>query len=121
MPSPANGTGSVLAQGVATTAVTYVYGPITDTNKQVQVKGLVFSNESGTATTVSYGVVKAGKTPGAAGTSQAKSTPIGAAGSTTATIDAEELEDFVLGTGDGIWVQAGANTAVAYVLNGIAY
>lgn len=121
MPSPASGAGSVLAQAVATTSVTYVYGPVGDTNKQVQIKGLVFSNESATATTVSYGVVKAGLTAGAAGTSQSKSTPIAAAGDPKATIDASELEDMVLGYGDAVWVQAGANSAVAYVLDGIVY
>ena len=121
MPNPANGIGSVLAQGVAGTSATAIYGPVQGTNAQVEVRGLVFSNESGAATTISYGVGDSGSTVGAAGTSQGKSVAIGAAGSTTAIIDASEVEEFVLGVGDYVWAQAGAGSAVAYTLNGIVY
>ena len=121
MPNPQNGTGSILAQGVATTSAVVVYGPVAGINQQVEIRGLVFNNESATATTVTYGAGKAGTTAGAAGTSQGKTVPIGAAGATTAIVDATELEEIVLGPGDYVWVQAGANSAVSYMLNGIVY
>ena len=121
MPNVQNGTGRVLAQSVATTAATVIYGPVTGLNQQVEIRALVINNESASATTVSYGVGLAGSTAGAAGTSQGKTVPLGAAGTSTAIIDATELEGIILGVGDYVWVQAGANTAVAYTLDGIVY
>lgn len=108
----------ILAQGVAGTSATAIYGPIQGSNKTIRVKGLVISNESGSARTVSYGAGINGSTPGAAGTSQGKSVALGAAGSTTAIIDAVELEDFELGSGDYVWLSADAGSAIAYVLDG---
>ena len=121
MPNVQNGTGSVLAQGVATTAAVAIYGPLADTNKQVEVRGFVLNNEASSATTITYGLGKAGSTLGAAGTSQGKTVAIGAAGTTTSIIDASELEYMILGYGDYVWVQAGANMSVAYTLDGIVY
>lgn len=120
MPSVQNGTGGVLAQGFVGTSAAALYGPVTNSNQQVELRGVVFSNES-SATTVTYGVGKNGTTVGAAGTSAGKTCPIGAAGSTTSTIDASELELMILGPGDYVWALAGAGTTVAYTINGITY
>ena len=121
MPNPQNGVGAILSQGFTGTTVATIYGPIAGQNQQVELRGVVFSNESGTATTVTYGVGRAGTTVGAAGTSAGKIVPIGAAGSTTAIIDATELECFVLGGGDYLWALAGAGSAVACTVSGIVY
>jgi hypothetical protein len=121
MPSPANGTGGVLNQGYVATSAGYLYGPVGSGNQQVELRGVVFSNESASATTVTYGVGKSGTTVGAAGTSSGKTAPIGAAGATSSTIDASELEYMILGPGDYVWASAAAGTAVAFTVDGIVY
>ena len=121
MPNVQNGSGGILAQGFVGTSAAAFYGPVAGTNAQVEIRGLVFSNESASATTVTYGVGKSGATVGAAGTSAGKTVALGAAGATTAIADATELEQFVLGAGDYVWASAGAATAVAATLSAIVY
>ena len=121
MPSVQNGTGGVLAQGTVAASAGYLYGPVAGGNQQVELRGVVFSNESASATTVTYGVGKSGATVGAAGSSAGKSQPVGAAGSSTATLDASELELMILGPGDYIWALAGTGSVVGYTINGIVY
>lgn len=121
MPNIQNGTGSILAQGFVGTSAGYVYGPVAGSNAQVEIRGLVFSNESSSARTVTYGVGKSGATLGAAGTSAGKTVALGAAGSATAIADATELELFVLGSGDFVWALADGGSAVAQTLSGVVY
>jgi hypothetical protein len=121
MPNPVNGVGRILAQAVVPNTTTVIYGPVEGINTQVEIRGLVFNNESSSATTVTYGAGKSGSTAGAAGTSQGKTVPLGAAGASTAIVDCTELEGIVLGVGDYVWASAGASSAVAVLLDGVVY
>lgn len=109
-----NGTnldGKVVGQLQAGTTATTLYA-VPSSGTEVKLGKVVFSNESASAVTVSYGVAMAGNTPGAAGTFTAKTWPLGAAGSTSATVDATELDGMYLGPGDVLWFLASAATSV---------
>lgn len=107
--------GGILGQLVATTSAVALY--TVPANTYVVVKGCVFANESASAVTVSYGVAKSGNTIGAAGTFAEKTWPLGAAGTTTATVTASELTGMMLGPGDAVWFLASAGTAVTGTLS----
>ena len=110
--------GSVLAQGqLLTTGTTPVYGPV-PSNTYVKIAKVVLSNTTASGVTVSYGAVKAGGTVNADATLQGKDVPLGAKGTSTATIDATELEGIMLGPGDSIGALASAGTAITYTISG---
>lgn len=110
-----NLTGGVLAQGQLTTSeVTQYTVPVASFVKLAKV---VLCNTSGAAVTVSVSVVKAGGTAGAANRVLA-SWPLGAAGSTTSTVDLSECEGMQLGPGDFVSAVASAGGAVACTVSG---
>ena len=110
--------GSVLAQGqLLTTGTTPVYGPV-PSNTYVKIAKVVLANTTATSATVSYGAVKAGGTVNADATLQGKDVPLGAKGTTTAILDATELEGIMLGPGDSIGALASAGTAITYTISG---
>ena len=111
-------TGSILAQGqLLTSGTTPIYGPV-PANTYVRLAKVVLSNVTASATTVSYGAVKSGGTVNADATLQGKDVPLGAKGSTTAILDAVELEGTMLGPGDSIGALAAAGTAVTFTVSG---
>ena len=78
---------------------------------------VVFCNESGSPVTISYGVtIKAsGLAAGAAGTAVGRTWTLGAAGSTTHTLEATELVGFTLGVADAVWAVASTGAAVSWL------
>lgn len=109
-----------LADAAAKLSLTINGSPVTDVPAAtyVVVKKAVFTNGDTSARTVSYGVLKSGGTPGAAGTLQAVGSGLGAAGSATHVIDATELEGVILGPGDSIAAYADSASKVNYMVSG---
>lgn len=113
----ANLPGQVLAQATVNSTEHAIYGPVPAAT-YVKLSGLVFCNEAATTRTLSYGVVKSGNTPGAAGTRQGKNLTLSAAGSSTSVIDADELDGFMLGPGDLISAIASNAGDISFTVSG---
>jgi hypothetical protein len=115
-----NGTtlaGSVLAQGQLAASAATIYGPV-PASTYVRLAKVIFTETSGTARTVTYGVVKAGGTGGADATLQGKAIPLAAAGDLWSILDTE-LAGMYLGPGDSIAALASAAASVTYTISGV--
>lgn len=109
--------GLILAQKSLTTSDATIYGPVQGVNQTVELKAVVFCNESAGAVTVTYGAVRSGGTAGA-GTYQCKTYQLGAAGTSTSTLDATELRGMPLGAGDFLSGLASTGAVVTVTVSG---
>lgn len=75
-------------------------------------------NTSASPVTVTYGAIKSGGTLGDT-TAAVKTWPLGAAGTTTSTIEASELAGVVLGPGDFIAGLASTGAVVTFTVSGV--
>ena len=110
-------TGAILAQGQLGTSAAAIL-PAVAASTYVKIAKVILANESGSAVTVTYGANKSGSTAGAAGTLAGKGWSLGAAGSSTATMDVTEFNGMVLGPGDFLSGLASAATSVTYTISG---
>ena len=111
-------TGGILGQGQLGTSAT----PLLATSPvpaatYITVKRVVLCNTTGGAVTVTYGAVRSGGTLTDAATS-VKTWSLGAAGSSTSTLVATELEGLILGPGDFLAGLASTGTSITYTASG---
>lgn len=83
----------------------------------VKVAKVVLCNTSASAVTVTYGAVKSGGSLGDTACTT-KTWPLGAAGSTTSTLDATELAGMMLGPGDFLAGLASTGSVVTATVSG---
>lgn len=117
--------GGVLGQGqcaasAAKLAMTINGSSVTDVPAAtwVVLKAVVFTNSDTTGRVVSYGVLKASGSVGGAGTLQGITVPLGAAGTVTHVLDADELRGALLGPGDSVVAFSDSASKVNYTISG---
>ena len=110
--------GSILGQGQLGTGATNLLttSPVAS-NTYVKIAKVVLCNTSASAVTVDYGAIKAGGTLVDAAKS-AKTWSLGAAGTSTATLDVTEWAGLFLGPGDFLAALASTGTVVTYTVSG---
>jgi len=111
-------TGGILGQPqLGTSATNLLAASPVAANTYVTLKKVIFTNTSASPVTITYGAVKSGGTLGDA-TCAAKTWPLGAAGTTTATVDATELAGMILGPGDFLAGLASTGAVVTATVSG---
>lgn len=110
--------GGIIGQGqLGATATNLLATSPVSAATWVKLTKVVFGNTTASAVTISYGAVRSGGTFGDA-TTAAKTVPMGAAGTSTATVDATELDGMILGPGDFLAGLCSAGTSVTYTVSG---